>query len=349
MVPNERSIRRNQIRLLITAHDFACVLLPVLALRHYPDTLIVFIARGDHRLSGRFHVHRIAFSDFFHRYLQKHYDRFLSCRNWIGAAACLLCVLPVTAAPPRTWALLVGISEYEKLPSDLWLQYADKDARTFAGFLRSARGGAVPAAQMLVLSNREATTAAVRKAFTTFLKDGPGREDTVYIMVAGHGTVDANGAYILTYDSDPENLARSAITMGELRALVEHELTIAGRVVLLADVCRAAAIAGQKSAGIGGAVEKLSDVPGEMLGLMAARPKELSNEGPQFGGGHGAFTYSVLKGLEGAADADHDGAVTAGELIDYVTTDVAKMTDSKQHPRDFGNMDNSTRLAGTAK
>ena len=51
------------------------------------------------------------------------------------------------------------------------------------------------------------------------LKDGPGHDDTVYIMVAGHGTVDANGAYILTYDSDPKDLAHSAIAMGELRAL----------------------------------------------------------------------------------------------------------------------------------
>jgi uncharacterized caspase-like protein len=82
---------------------------------------------------------------------------------------------------------------------------------------------------------------------------------------------------------------------------------------------------------------------------MAARPTELSREGPEFGGGHGAFTYSLLKGLEGAADTDHDGFVTAGELIDFVTTDVSKSTGGKQHPRDFGNMDNATRLSDLSK
>ena len=37
--------------------------------------------------------------------------------------------------------------------------------------------------------------------------------------------------------------------------------------------------------------------------------------------------------------------MTAGELIDFVTTDVPKETRDKQHPRDFGNMDDATKLA----
>jgi len=38
-----------------------------------------------------------------------------------------------------------------------------------------------------------------------------------------HGTVDNSGAYILTYDSDPENLAKTALPMAELHTLVEDE------------------------------------------------------------------------------------------------------------------------------
>jgi uncharacterized caspase-like protein len=165
--------------------------------------------------------------------------------------------------------------------------------------------------------------------------------------VAGHGTVDNSGAWILTSDSDPQDLAGTALPMAELRTAVEDELSRAGRVIFLADVCRAATIAGQKTASLGGVVEKLGEAPGEMLGLMAARPKELSNEGPEFGGGHGAFTWSVLRGLGGAADADHDGFVTAGELIDFVASDVAKLTQGRQHPRDFGNLDGAARLSIT--
>jgi uncharacterized caspase-like protein len=266
-------------------------------------------------------------------------------------ALCLLTAGCLNGAEPagKTWALLIGISEYRKLPHDLWLQYPDADAKAFEAFLASPRGGSVPAGQMLLLTNAQATTAAIREAFRSFLKDKPGRNDTVYVLIAGHGTVDASGAYILTSDSDPENLAGTALPMAELHTVVEQGLTKAGRVILLADVCRAATIAGQKTASLGGVVEKLGEAQGEMLGLMAARPKELSNEGPDFGGGHGAFTWSVLRGLSGAADADHDGFVTAGELIDFVSADVKKLTSDRQHPRDFGNIENTTRLSDLSK
>lgn len=259
--------------------------------------------------------------------------------------------LPAAEIPPgaKTFAVVVGISKYQKLPQDLWLQYPDADARSFSGLLASPRAGSVPADQMITLTNEQATTAAIRAAIQTFLKARPGKDDTVYILIAGHGTVDNTGAYILTYDSDPQNLAGTALPMAELHSVVEQSLTKVGHVILLADVCRAATIAGQKSTNIGDSVQQIGEAPGELLGLMAARPRELSMEGPEFGGGHGAFSWSVLRGLNGEADADHDSFVTAGELIDFVTTDVPKLTRNKQHPRDFGNMENSTKLSDLSK
>jgi uncharacterized caspase-like protein len=245
----------------------------------------------------------------------------------------------------ETYALLVGVSSYRKLPRDLWLQYADADATTLRDHLASPRGGGVPAQRILLLTNERATTPAIRDAFQNLARIGVGRKDTVVILIAGHGTVDKSGAYILTYESDPENLAATAFPMAELHSLVKAELSKAGHVIFLADVCRAAAIAGQKTSSLAAAVETIGEAPGELLGLMAARPTELSLEGPEFGGGHGAFTYSLLKGLEGAADLDRDGFVTAGELIDFVTTDVPRLARNRQHPRDFGNMENSTRLS----
>jgi hypothetical protein len=71
----------------------------------------------------------------------------------------------------RTFALMIGISKYEKIPQDLWLQFADADAKTFSQHLASARGGGVPADQMVVLTDEDATTAAIRNAFQTFLRN----------------------------------------------------------------------------------------------------------------------------------------------------------------------------------
>jgi tetratricopeptide (TPR) repeat protein len=245
----------------------------------------------------------------------------------------------------KTYAMIVGISKYQKLPKELWLQYPEADAKAFGQYLGSPSGGKVPASQMLVLTDEQATTAALRNAFQTFLKTRPGKKDTVFILLAAHGTVDSRGAYIVTNDSDPQDLSTTALPMSEVQAIVGEELAQVGRVVLLADLCRATTIGNIKNASIGSVVEKLGEAPGEMLGLMASRPKELALEGTQFGGGHGAFANSVLKALEGSGDANKDHAVTAGELIDFVRTDVANQTGNKQHPRDFGNMENATKLS----
>lgn len=249
----------------------------------------------------------------------------------------------------KTYAMVVGISKYQNLPKDLWLQYPESDANAFGKFLSSPNGPHVPADQMLVMTDAEATTAALRNSFQTFLKSRPGKKDTVFILIAAHGTVDTRGSYIVTYDSDPQDLSSTAIPMTEIQQLVEEELSKVGRVVLLADLCHAESIGNTKPALIGSAVEKLGQAPGDMLGLMASRPKERALEGSQFGGGHGAFTYSLLQAFEGGADADKDHWVTAGELIDYVKTNVAGETGNKEHPRDFGSINGATKLEQVSK
>jgi uncharacterized caspase-like protein len=244
-------------------------------------------------------------------------------------------------ASADTWAVLVGISQYQTLPQDLWLQYADADATAMSKLL------GLPADHTILLTNAKATTEAIRDAFKKIAKVSD--NNTVYILVAGHGTVDSQGAYILTYDSEPESLAKTALPMAELQTLVTNDLAKAAHVVFLADVCRAATIANMKTATVGNAVQQLGESAGEMLGLMAARPAEVSFEGPEFGGGHGAFSWSVLEGLSGKADSDGDGVVTGGELIEYVSHMVSQLTKGKQHSRDFGNMDNSTKLFASGK
>jgi len=249
----------------------------------------------------------------------------------------------------KTYALMIGISKYEKLPKDVWLQFADADAKTFSQHLASARGGAVPADQMEVLTDEGATTAAIRNAFQTFLRNRAGKKDTIFVLIAAHGIVDSRGSYILTYDSDPQDLSTTALPMAEIQSLLDDELSKVGRVVLMADVARAASIGSLKTANIGSAVEKLGEAQGEMLGLMSARPRELSVEGTQFGGGHGAFTYALVKGLQGFADHDDNRFVSAGELADYVRDSVPKLTGNKEHTRDFGSIQNATTLSDLSK
>ncbi|MEO5926758.1 MAG: tetratricopeptide repeat protein [Bryobacteraceae bacterium] len=255
-------------------------------------------------------------------------------------------------APPggQTYALVIGVSKYQR--PELSLQYAHSDATTFSQLLSSPRGGGVPAANILLLTDEKATTAAVRNGFQDFLKRRATKNDTVIILIAGHGTVETPGnrnAYILTHDSDPQDLASTALPMGELQSLFEEQLKKVGKVLLFVDVCKAGTIGSIQSTGINSNVQQLGDIEGDLFGLLASRPREVSFEGPEFGGGHGAFSYFVLKGMEGAADKDGNKTVTASELIDYVSKQVPEATNSKQHPREFGVYDNGMRLAEVDK
>lgn len=247
----------------------------------------------------------------------------------------------------QTYALLVGVSKYAK--PELSLQYADADASVFSHLIESPLGGSVPASNVLLLTDEKATTAAVRNGFQDFLKRRAGKNDTVVILIAGHGTVDGKDAYILTYDSDPQDLKSTALGMDEVQSLFEDQLSKVGRVLLFVDVCKAGTIGTIHNTTVASNVQQLGDVQGDLFGLLASRPREVSLEGPQFGGGHGVFSYFVIKGLEGAADANHDGVVDADELIKYVSDQVPMATANKQHPREFGSYDNMMRLSDTRK
>jgi len=249
----------------------------------------------------------------------------------------------------KTYGLIVGISKYQKVAQDMWPQFADADAKTFSQHLASARGGAVPADQVIVLTNEEATTAAVRNGFQTILRQRAGKQDTIFILIAAHGISDNRGSYIMTYDSDPQDLSTTAIPFSEVQSLVDDELSKVGRVVLFADVAKTAAIGNLKTALVGTAVEKLGEAQGDMLGLVSARPREVSDAGMQYGGGHGAFAYTVVKGLENFADHNDDRKVDAGEITTYVREEVPKITNNKEHPRDFGNLAGQTPLSDLSK
>jgi tetratricopeptide (TPR) repeat protein len=251
----------------------------------------------------------------------------------------------------QTFALLIGISKYRK--PEISLQFAHADANLFAKFIESPRGGGVPPGNILLLTDEKATTAAVRNGFHDFLKRRAKKTDTVIILIAGHGTVEVPGnknAFILTHDSDPEDLTSTALPMAELQALFDEQAKRVGQVLLFVDVCKAAKVGAIHNTTVNSKVESLADAGGDNLLLwVASGPKESSYEDPTFGGGHGAFSYYVIKGLQGDADVNQDGAVVADELFEYVRSQVRQATHNQQTPHDFGSFDKSMKLSDTRK
>ena len=140
-----------------------------------------------------------------------------------------------TPAGGKSFALLVGISDYQD-PSIKPLRFAHEDAILFQQHLQSPRGGALANENVQLLINEQATAAGIRTAIETLLKTVAGPEDTVLVFFASHGTVDpeTRQGFIVTYDSDPQDLASTALPMADLQNLVEQQLSSVKRVQITA-------------------------------------------------------------------------------------------------------------------
>ncbi|MBI4465472.1 MAG: caspase family protein, partial [Acidobacteria bacterium] len=264
----------------------------------------------------------------------------------VVAFACPAVVSPAQEQP-NLYAVIIGVSEFAHLPKEEWLEFAHKDAEDFSKFLTSPRGRGFLPENVFLLTNGDALQEALKRRLGSTLAKKLKPEDTVYIFVATHGMVEKEAAregYILAHDSDREDLYTSAMPMRELGNIIQNRLRNARRVFLFADVCRAGKL-GQVQGAVNRYLEDASKPVGETLGLLASRPNEFSREGPQFGGGHGVFTYYLLKGLMGEADADDDKTVTVAEIVSYLQTKVEDATERQQHVRDFGNFEPDTPLS----
>ncbi|MBE9031836.1 SUMF1/EgtB/PvdO family nonheme iron enzyme [filamentous cyanobacterium LEGE 11480] len=237
------------------------------------------------------------------------------------------------------WAIIVGISQYQY--PQINLKYADRDAEALYKMLLSPTGGSFQADHICKLTNTEATTGNITNALRSFLKK-PDRDDLVIIYFACHGAPDPDrpsNIYLITHDTDPRNIAGTALPMREI-SLNVHETLLADKVVMLADTCHSAGIAqsggrrslADQSGSINQYLQEMSHANAGLALLTSAEANEVSFEDQRWGDGHGVFTHYLLQGMQGAADRVSNGIVTLGELFEYVRENVKRDTDYKQHP-----------------
>ena len=244
------------------------------------------------------------------------------------------------AAPERVggqkYAVVIGISKFKNglagIPN---LKYAEKDAASFEQFLESPQGGSFPRENIKTLYNEDATSQNIRSALLTFLTK-PRPQDLVVIYFAGHGAADPNdnrNLYLLAYDTDPDDMGGTAFPMVEFQEVFDRVIK-ARHVVTFIDACHSYGISGERLTSkqnnlVNQYLERFAST-GDRAVITASDVSELSLEGPEWGGGHGVFTYYLLEGLGGKAGG---GTVTAGELFTYLTRAVPKATDGRQHPQ----------------
>jgi tetratricopeptide (TPR) repeat protein len=247
----------------------------------------------------------------------------------------------------NVFALLIGISSFQSrsIPA---LQFAHADAIELRTLLLSPRGGGLPPENIKLLTNQQATAGAIRSAIDSHLR-GRHSTDTVLLFVATHGMAIDGRGYIIPWDADPQDIASTAIQMEDIKQLFEKQLAGVRRLMLYVDVCRAGKI-GQINPDHNATykVSKNLETGDNFFGMLAAQGNQSALEGVNYGGGHGAFSYFLMKALNGDADTDHDGRVTMGELVDYVHDKVYEGTAGQQRPKEIGDVDEKRVMAFTA-
>jgi uncharacterized caspase-like protein len=241
-------------------------------------------------------------------------------------------------AAPRIgerWAVVIGVSQYNS-PDIRDLDYAAQDAQSMYDFLRSPAAGPFEEDHVLFLKDGNATAQAIREAMFVFLQKAEWN-DLVVVYFAGHGAADPaipENLYLLPTDADVNALAATAFPMWDVKTALRRQIR-AERVIVIADACHSAGTFAADDNPINSSFSELF-TPSRRLTLTAAAENELSLEDPRWGGGHGVFTYQLLKGLKGEADADQNGIVTFNEAADYVMKTVQKDTGSRQNPQRSG-------------
>ena len=249
---------------------------------------------------------------------------------------------PKTIAPPRSWAVVVGVSQYPKLAASQQLRFTERDAESIYTILISPEGGAFKAENVHVLTGAKATLAGLRHEIDEWLPSVAQPQDRVLIYFAGHGFVNEGQGYLAPYDIDPAKIKSTAYPMRELGEVVANKIHARWK-ILLTDACHSGAISPEESQNLNNTLAGLST---SLFSLTASRDRERSFEDPTLDGGHGVFTYYVVQGMEGRADTSHDGVVTADELAEYVHTQVREYTKGEQNPTsDRGSFDSAMQLS----
>jgi uncharacterized caspase-like protein len=241
------------------------------------------------------------------------------------------------------WVFAVGVSQYKNSRIDL--QFADNDAQTLAATLGDRGSGVFTKVHAKVLVNSEVTRRSIVDGVVSFFAPAQ-PADTGIIALMGHG-VNANGTfYYVPYPADLTNLDTEGLPVAELEEAVHQVSARLRRTVLVVDTCHAAELnfrvrdlgalaqREQRARGIS-LVSAIAPAMPETYILSSSEGSESSWEDSSYRlpgepKGHGAFTYALLRGLDG--DAAHNGVVNILDLFSYASEEVPIITANKQHP-----------------
>ena len=225
--------------------------------------------------------------------------------------------IPVSGTKANnTFVIAIGNENYQLVPS---VSFAENDMEVFCKYCQKTLG--VPISN--IRKYKDATFGVMLSALSDLkdIAEAYNGDINVLFYYAGHGFPDekSHNAYLLPVDADgkqPEVCFPISRLYSELAALKSKST------VVFMDACFSGSqrgdgmLASARGVAIKAKEEKLH---GNLVVFSAASGDETAY--PYREKGHGMFTYFLLKKLQ-----ETKGAVTLGELSDYVTTNVKRQS-----------------------
>ena len=231
-----------------------------------------------------------------------------------------------------SYAVVAGISQYGpqlRLTAAERLRFPEADAQALYGILLSAEGGNIPPENIRLLLGPAATKAAIGDALNGWLGRTATADDTVFVYFSGHGDLQGGQGYLITYDTVREDIPHTAFSLSELRRAL-GALRAKTKAVFL-DACHSGAL-NQTAAATEQLRQSLLTLDGSTLAITASAAGQEALERGGADSRHTLFGQFLISGLDGYADADCNGVVTARELAGYLEAQVPKASGGVQTP-----------------
>ena len=238
---------------------------------------------------------------------------------------------------PNALALIIGISDYSKTSAQAI--YADSDAKMFYDYATMKLG--ISPSNIKELVNNKADRVEIALAVKDWISRSTKQNKTdIYLFFAGHGlaTSDSKDMFLLPYDGLPRLLQDSAIKRDQL--FTDIQQANPRSVTVFLDTCYSGTTRGTDMliASRPIAIRALEQsIPDNFTVFSAAAGDQTSK--PLEEAKHGMFSYFLMKGMEGDADANNDNKITARELHAYVEQNVVQQSSGSQTPELQGDKD----------
>jgi WD40 repeat protein len=224
---------------------------------------------------------------------------------------------------PTLYVLAIGVSNYRD--TSIRLGYPAKDAKDFVDALKLQQGRLYADVQVVILTNEQATRAAVLENLAT-MKNRVKENDVGVLFIAGHGLNAKDGTYYyVPFDFDTKKPDSTGVVYSAIRGTLAE---IPGRAILFIDTCHSGNVLGKTD--LTAVINDLTARENNVVVFASSTQKETSQESDAWK--NGAFTKVLVEGMRGGGDIFKDGKVMYTGLHAYLSRTVSAMTGNAQHP-----------------